>query len=126
MKQNIRLGRIAGIPIGMHWTVVVIVALITDLLAVGVLPSVIRHQPAGVYWTVAAAGAVLFVAALAAHEIAHAIVARRWGVQIRSITLWALGGITALDGNPSGKPGSPAPNPGSSGAGQPGCFIPAV
>ena len=100
MKQNIRLGRIAGIPIGMHWTVVVIVALITDLLAAGVLPSVIRHQPAGVYWTVAAAGAVLFVAALAAHEIAHAIVARRWGVQVRSITLWALGGITSLDGNP--------------------------
>lgn len=48
----------------------------------------------------AAAGAALFVAALAAHEIAHAIVARHWGVQVRSITLWALGGTTALDGNP--------------------------
>ncbi|HUZ26849.1 MAG TPA: site-2 protease family protein [Streptosporangiaceae bacterium] len=100
MKQSIRLGRIAGIPIGMHWSVLVIVALITDMLAASVLPGIIPHQSAGVYWTVAAAGSVLFVAALAAHEIAHAIVARRWGVQVRSITLWMLGGIAELDGDP--------------------------
>ena len=100
MKQSIRLGRIAGIPIGMHWSVLVIAALVTDMLAASVLPSVIRHEPAGLYWTVAAAGSVLFVAALAAHEIAHAIVARHFGVQVRSITLWALGGIAELEGNP--------------------------
>ena len=100
MKQSIRLGRIAGIPIGMHWTVVVIVVLITDILGASVLPAVIPHQSAGLYWTVAAAGSVLFVAALAAHEIAHAIVARHWGVQVRSVTLWMLGGIAELEGDP--------------------------
>jgi len=95
-----RLGRIAGIPVGMHWTVVIIAALITDILAASVLPSVIPHQSAGLYWTAAAAGAVLFVAALAAHEIAHAIVARHCGVKVRSITLWMLGGIVELEGDP--------------------------
>ena len=99
MRQSIRLGRIAGIPIGMHWTVVVIAALITDML-LGVLPTAIPHQSAGLYWAVAVAGSVLFIAALAAHEIAHAIVARRYGVQVRSITLWALGGIAELDWEP--------------------------
>jgi len=84
----------------MHWTVVVIAALFTDMLAVGWLPAVIPHQSAGLYWAVAVAGAVLFIAALAAHEIAHAIVARRRGVQVRSITLWALGGIAELAGEP--------------------------
>ena len=100
MRQSIRLGRIAGIPIGMHWTVVVIVALITDILAVGVLPATIPHQPVGLYWAAAVAGSILFIAALAAHEIAHAIVARHWGVKVRSITLWMLGGIAELDGDP--------------------------
>ena len=100
MRQSVRLGRIAGIPIGMHWTVVVIAALITDMLAAGWLPAVIPHESAGLYWAVAVAGAVLFIAALAAHEIAHAIVARRYGVQVRSITLWALGGIAELEGEP--------------------------
>jgi Zn-dependent protease len=100
MRQSIRLGRIAGIPVGMHWTVVVIIALITDILAASVLPAVIPHQATGLYWMVAVAGALVFVAALAAHEIAHAIVARHWGVQVRSITLWMLGGIAELDGDP--------------------------
>ena len=99
MRQSIRLGRIAGIPIGMHWTVVVIAALITDML-LGVLPTAIPHQSAGLYWAVAVAGSVLFIAALAAHEIAHAIVARRCGVQVRSVTLWAMGGIAELAGEP--------------------------
>jgi Zn-dependent protease len=84
----------------MHWTVVVIIALITDILAASVLPAVIPHQATGLYWMVAVAGALVFVAALAAHEIAHAIVARHWGVQVRSITLWMLGGIAELDGDP--------------------------
>ena len=100
MRQSVRLGRIAGIPIGMHWTVVVIAVLITDMLAAGWLPAVIPHESAGLYWAVAVAGAVLFIVALAAHEIAHAIVARRYGVQVRSITLWALGGIAELEGEP--------------------------
>jgi Zn-dependent protease len=100
MKQSIRLGRIAGIPIGMHWTVVVIVVLITDILGASVLPAVMPHQSAALYWMVAAAGSVLFVASLAAHEIAHAIVARHWGVGVRSVTLWMLGGIAELEGEP--------------------------
>lgn len=100
MKQSIRLGRVAGIPIGLHWTVVVIVALITGMLAASALPAIIPHQPAGLYWMTAAAGSVLFVAALAAHEIAHAIVARRRGVKVRSITLWMLGGIAELEDDP--------------------------
>ena len=100
MKQSIRFGRIAGIPIGMHWTVVVIVVLITDILGASVLPAVMPHQSAALYWTVAAAGSVLFVASLAAHEIAHAIVARHWGVGVRSVTLWMLGGIAELEGEP--------------------------
>ena len=100
MRQSIRLGRIAGIPVGMHWSVLVIVALITDVLAASVLPAVIPHLSAGLDWTVAVTGAVLFVAALAAHEIAHAIVARHCGVQVRSITLWMLGGIAELEADP--------------------------
>lgn len=100
MKQSIRLGRIAGIPIGMHWSVAVIAVLITDLLATSVLPAITPHQASGAYWTVAAATSILFVAALAMHEVAHAIVARHWDVGVRSITLWALGGISTLEGDP--------------------------
>lgn len=100
MRQSVRLGRVAGIPVGAHWSVAVILVIITQLLAVTVLPEAVRHQPAELYWTVAAVGSVMFLACLLAHELAHAVVARRHGVAVRSITLWALGGVAQLEADP--------------------------
>ncbi|MGV9536097.1 M50 family metallopeptidase [Streptosporangium sandarakinum] len=40
----------------------------------------------------------MFFASLLAHELAHALVARRAGVSVKSITLWLLGGVTEFDG----------------------------
>ena len=100
MKQSIRLGRIAGVPVGVHWSVLVIVALIGGILGASVLPGMVPHQAPVAYWAVAVPGALLFVAALLAHELAHAVVARRKGVPVKSITLWALGGVAVLGGDP--------------------------
>ncbi len=100
MKQSIRLGRMGGIPVGLHWSVVVMLGLITYILAVNVLPTVIPHMGAVIYWTVGVAGGILFIAALGAHEIAHAVVARRRDITVRSITLWMLGGAAELDEMP--------------------------
>ena len=43
-------------------------------------------------WAVAIPGAAAFIAALLSHELAHSLVARRPGVSVTSITMWALGG----------------------------------
>ena len=100
MQQDIRLGRVAGIPVGANWSVAVVLLLIAWLLGASYLPSANPGQPATLYWLAAAAGAVLFLASLLAHELSHAAVARRNGVQVRSITLWMLGGVAELDGDP--------------------------
>lgn len=100
MRQDIRLGRVAGIQVAANWTVAVILALIAWLLARSVLPGAAPHQPAAVYWAPACAAAVLFLASLLAHELSHALVARRNGLAVRAITLWMLGGITELEGEP--------------------------
>jgi Zn-dependent protease len=100
MKQSVRLGRVAGIPVGMHWSVAVILALIAEILGANVLPGLIPHRAASAYWIMAIAGALLLLASLLAHELAHALVARRKAVEVRSITLWVLGGFTELGGEP--------------------------
>ena len=97
MKQTVRLGRVGGIAVGLHWSVAVILAIIAELLAVAVLPGAFPHRSAALYWAVAAIAAVVFLASLLAHELAHALVARRNGVGVRSITLWMLGGMAELD-----------------------------
>ncbi|WP_344618330.1 site-2 protease family protein [Dactylosporangium salmoneum] len=98
MRQSARLGQLAGIPIGVHWSVLVIMLLLVQGLAQLILPrGAPGHAPA-VYWGVAVVVAVLFLTALLAHELAHSLVARHYGVRVRSITLWLLGGVSQLDG----------------------------
>jgi len=100
MKQTVPLGRVAGIRVGMHWSVLVMVALIAWLLGAGFLPALTPHQPTAEYWEAAVPCAAAFMAALLAHELAHSLVARRYGVPVTSITLWALGGISELGREP--------------------------
>ncbi|WP_211768327.1 site-2 protease family protein [Kutzneria sp. CA-103260] len=97
MKGTVRCGRWAGIPIGMHWSALVIVALIACLVAVGVLPGLAPGLSAAVYWTAGAAAAVLLMASLLVHELAHAATALRLGMRVRAMTLWLMGGQTELD-----------------------------
>lgn len=100
MRQTIRLGRVAGIPIGAHWSALAIVLLLTWTLAAVVLPGVVPGQPAGVYWGTAVLGALALLACLLAHEMSHALVAHHYGMVVRSVTLWLLGGVAELDGEP--------------------------
>jgi Zn-dependent protease len=100
MKQTIRLGRVAGIPVGVHWSVLVIAALLTQGLAMSFLPASAPGQPRWLYWLVAALAAVLFLASLLAHELAHALVAHRYHMHVERVTLWLLGGVAELGGQP--------------------------
>ncbi|MCW2880578.1 MAG: site-2 protease family protein [Sphaerisporangium sp.] len=98
MKQNLRLGHVAGIAVGAHWSTVMIALLIGGVLASTVLPQAVADQPPARYWIVAAVTSIVFLGSLLGHEIAHAIVARRRGVPVKSITLWLLGGVTEFAG----------------------------
>ncbi len=105
MRQSLRLGKVAGIPVGVHWSVGVILIIVAQILGASVLPAALPHQSAAAYWTVAVIGALVFAASLLAHEMAHALVARHNGMKVRSITLWMLGGVAELEGE--------APSPGA-------------
>ncbi|MFA1542644.1 site-2 protease family protein [Actinomadura monticuli] len=100
MKRTFTLGTVRGIPVGLHWSVLLIMVLIAEILARSVLPAADPGASADARWAVAAATSALFVLSLAAHEFAHALVARRHGVRVGSITLWVLGGIAELDDDP--------------------------
>lgn len=99
MRATVRLGRIGGIPIGLHWSVFVAVLLIGSVVAVN-LPGVAPGLGFGAYLLWGCAGAAVFLLSLLAHELAHALVARRTGTEVRAITLWLLGGVSELGGQP--------------------------
>lgn len=103
MRETFRLGRIAGIRIGVNWSVLGIFALITYGLAARYLPSAYPGRGIAAYTGTGLAVAVVFVLSLLAHEVSHAVVARRNGVAVEGITLWLFGGVARLAG--------PAPSP---------------
>jgi Zn-dependent protease/CBS domain-containing protein len=100
VSETIRLGRVAGLPLAAHWSVLFVVWLITWSLASGVLPEAVADQPTVSYWVAGAAGALTFFGSLLAHEVAHAIVARRSGLAVEGLTLWLFGGMAKLGGHP--------------------------
>lgn len=97
MKQSVRLGKIAGIPVGLHWGLLVIAWLQAASLAGSLLPAAAPGLGQGIYWLAAVASVVLFFGSIFAHELGHSLVAQRAGIRVKAITLWFLGGVAELD-----------------------------
>jgi Zn-dependent protease len=98
---SLPLGRFGGVPIAAHWSALLGIALLGQLLALSVLPALAPGRPAVEYWIAGVVGALALVGSLLAHELAHATVAARRGVRVRRITLWLLGGASELEHQPS-------------------------
>ncbi len=98
MNQNVRLGTVDGVPVGANWSILAIFVLIVWELADLILPGYHPHDARALYWVVGLVAAVLFFASLLAHEVSHAVVARRNGIRVRAITLWLFGGVSELEG----------------------------
>lgn len=99
-RTAIPLGRWAGVVVRAHWSVLVVLLLITDLLASAVLPQAAPGANTTWYWITGGLTAAGFLASLLLHELSHAVVARHHGVEVRRITLWMLGGAAELEGDP--------------------------
>jgi Zn-dependent protease/CBS domain-containing protein len=99
LHPSIRLGRIAHIEVGLHWSVLVIMLLFSWSLADATLPDLAPGSSTAAYWVVALVAVVLLFSSLLAHELAHSVVALRRGVAVDGITLWLLGGVSQLHGD---------------------------
>jgi Zn-dependent protease len=98
MNSTLRMGRIAGVEIGAHWTWVFIVALIGWSLAEGVFPDANPGLSDATYTWMAVVAVPVFFACLVAHELGHAVQAQREGMRIEGITLWVFGGVARFSG----------------------------
>lgn len=96
MKAQIKLGRIFGIQIGLHYSWLIIAFLVT-LSLVGQFHATNPQWGTGVIWATAILTALSFFAAIIAHELSHAAVAKSRGLPVRAITLFALGGVAQIE-----------------------------
>ena len=99
MRSTIRLGKLFGIEIGLHYSWFLIALLITMSLGSQFQQS---HGEWGsnVIWSLSILTALLFFVTLLAHEMSHALVARARGLTTKAITLFALGGVAQIEKEP--------------------------
>jgi Zn-dependent protease/predicted transcriptional regulator len=96
MHAQIKLGRIFGIELGLHYSWLIIAALIAFSLAEHFRRTDPNWSPA-VVWGSALITSVLFFACLFAHELSHSLVALSRKIPVRRITLFALGGVAQIE-----------------------------
>ena len=95
----LRVGSIGGVDVMVRSSWLIVAVLVAYLVA----PGIEQVAPGlGAYTYLAGlAVAVLLTLSLLLHEISHALIAKRFGIGVRSITLHFIGGVTAMDGEPS-------------------------
>ncbi|HEX6248092.1 MAG TPA: site-2 protease family protein [Nocardioidaceae bacterium] len=93
-----RIGQIGGVDVLVRPSWLLVAALIAALIA----PRVEEVQPGLGAWAYVAglAFAVLLYLSVLLHEMSHALMAKRYGLPVRSITLHFLGGVTEIEGEP--------------------------
>jgi Zn-dependent protease/CBS domain-containing protein len=96
MGSHIKLGRVFGIEIGIHYSWFIIAWLITFSLAAQ-FRSVNHAWSSNVVWSAAVLTAILFFLSLLAHELSHSLVARAHKLPVQRITLFALGGVSVIE-----------------------------
>jgi Zn-dependent protease/CBS domain-containing protein len=81
-----------------NWSWLVVFALIVWTWATGVFPETNPGYSDSTYVAISVVAAILFFGSLLAHELGHALQARREGMEIEGITLWLFGGVAKFKG----------------------------
>lgn len=97
MSRSLQLGRVAGIPVSVEAGLAVLALLFVGTLAIEGLARVAPETPLTVRLATATVAVALFLASILAHELGHAVAARRRGVGVLGITLSLFGGYAQLD-----------------------------
>ncbi len=104
MRTAWRIGSLLGIDIRIDSSWIIIFTFITWALASFYFPNRFPGWPQLQYWVIGVVTSLLFFASVLGHELTHSLVAKRQGEEVRSITLFILGGVAEL----KGEPGSPS------------------
>jgi Zn-dependent protease/CBS domain-containing protein len=100
LKGSIPIGKAFGISLRLHYSWFIIFLLITWALTTGYFPSKYPNWSLATEISAGVITSLLFFGSVLAHELMHSIVALRQGLQVQSITLFILGGVSQITSEP--------------------------
>lgn len=100
ISGGIPIGKIFGISIKLHFSWIFVFALVTWALAAVYYPTTYPSWSLSLKIGAGLLTSVLFFGSVLIHELCHSIVAQHEGIHIESITLFFLGGVSQMTGEP--------------------------
>ena len=98
--MSMTIAKISNIKIRIHYTFIIIFVLVTWSLSVYLIPTLIPGLSYAVNLYVAVTGAAILFSSVILHELAHSIVAIRYGIKVRQIVLFIFGGVSDIEEEP--------------------------
>lgn len=96
-RASVRIGSALGVELSLHATWFLVLALVIWAMATG-FGDVYPELAPAVRAAMGLISGVAFFVCLTAHELAHAVTARRFGIRVRGITLFVFGGVAEIEG----------------------------
>ena len=96
MRSSIPLITVLGIPIRLSFSWFLTLAFVVFILGDQVYPEWLPDSAASTIWLLALISGLLFFASILLHELAHSLVARAYGIPVKSITLFIFGGVAHI------------------------------
>jgi len=100
MPGSFRIGTIAGLAIYIHVSWLIVLVILTFSLANGWFPSSYPGYPFTTYLLLGLLSTVLLFVSVLLHELAHSLVARARGLQVKNIILFIFGGVSNIEQEP--------------------------
>ena len=98
--KRIKLFKLLGFEVGIDMSWIFIAVLIVWSLSTGLFPFYYKDLSTQIYWFMGITGALLLFASIIAHEFSHSLVARKYGMPMKGITLFIFGGVAQMDKEP--------------------------
>ena len=99
-SHRIRIFTLLGFQVWVDASWLLLALLIAWTLAAGVFPAALPGLGAPTYWWMAVVATIGLLGSIVFHETAHSLVARRFGIEIRGITLFIFGGVAEMPAEP--------------------------
>lgn len=101
LGKRIKLFKIFGFEVGIDLSWIILAILIAWSLSVGLFPIRYQGLPTQTYWLMGIVGALGLFFSIVFHEMSHSLVARKYGMRIKGITLFIFGGVAEMGDEPS-------------------------
>jgi Zn-dependent proteases len=97
MDASLRIARIAGIDVMIHWSLFIILFVLSSYFYVTSSPFGFANLAEFERIVFSVLASVFVFVAVLLHELAHSLVAMRYGVKVRGIVLFIFGGVAMME-----------------------------